>query len=98
MSSTRSRIDSIEEIRPFSDHIASAMGSSEGESGLVRLLEALPVAVFVADANGTPLYANQAAVRILGQGVRPELTTDQLAEAYQAFVAGTDELYPTQQL
>lgn len=62
-----------------------------------ELLESLPVAVFVADSAGTPVYANRRAVELLGRGaerIRPEA----LADVYNVYLAGTDEPYPVERL
>ena len=69
----------------------------ESESRLFQVLEALPVAVFVGDANGKPYYANQASRDILGKGIVP-VTAGEIAEVYQAYEAGTERLYPTERL
>ena len=69
----------------------------DSESRLFQVLEALPVAVFVADAEGKPYYANQASGEILGKGILPIGASD-IAEVYQAYRAGSNELYPTEGL
>lgn len=70
---------------------------SENEKRLVQFLEAMPVGVFVIDAKGQPYYANQTAQQILGKGIVTETTTTQLPETYQAYLAGTEQFYPTEQ-
>jgi PAS domain S-box-containing protein len=70
----------------------------ERERRLVALLEALPVAVFVLDGAGMPHYANAASRAILGQGIVPGATPDRLPEVYQAYVAGTNQIYPVERL
>lgn len=67
----------------------------ESERRLAQFLEAVPVGIFVIDANGQPYYANQMAKQILGKGIE---TTDvtQLPEIYHAYLAGTKQFYPTQ--
>lgn len=67
----------------------------ENERRLTQFLEAMPVGVFVIDANSQPYYANQTAQQILGKGIVTKSTTTQLTEIYQAYQAGTDRLYPT---
>jgi PAS domain S-box-containing protein len=69
----------------------------ESEKKLAQFLEAVPVGVFVIDANGKPYYANQTAQQILGKGILTEATAAQLNEIYQAYLAGTEQLYPTEQ-
>lgn len=70
----------------------------DSEQRLTQFLDALPVGVFVVDAQGQPFYANQTAQAILGQGIMPGTTVGKLAEVYSAYIAGTDQIYPTEQL
>lgn len=69
----------------------------ESEKRLAQFLEAVPVGVFVVDANGKSYYANQTAQQILGKGILTEATAAQLTEIYQAYLAGKGQLYPTEQ-
>ena len=68
----------------------------ENERRLTQFLEAMPVGVFVIDPTGKPYYANQTAQQILGKGIT-EAASNQLSETYQAYLTGTDRLYPTEQ-
>ncbi|MFP4437144.1 MAG: PAS domain S-box protein [Chloroflexaceae bacterium] len=70
----------------------------ENERRLTQFLDGLPVGVFVIDPNGRPFYANQTAQEILGKGILPTEGVGDLAEVYDAYLAGTDTLYPTEQL
>src|SRR4028119_1418137 len=65
----------------------------ESERRLAQFLEAVPVGVFVLDANGQPYYANRTAKQILGEGVA-STTYQKLTEVYQLYLARTDQLYP----
>jgi PAS domain S-box-containing protein len=67
----------------------------ESESRLTQFLDAMPVAVFVADKQGQPYYTNQAGQQILGKGVVDLPNRNQLPAVYQTYVAGTDQLYPS---
>jgi PAS domain S-box-containing protein len=69
----------------------------ESERRLAQFLEALPVGIFVIDANAQPYYANQTAKQILGKGIEPGATTAQLTEIYHAYLAGTEQFYPNEQ-
>lgn len=69
----------------------------ESESRLAQFLEAVPVGVFVIDGNGKSYYANQNAQQILGKGIVTEVTNNRLNEIYQIYLAGTGQLYPTEQ-
>jgi PAS domain S-box-containing protein len=70
---------------------------SKSEKRLTQFLEAMPVAVFVADASGKPYYANQTAQQILGKGIVANAANEELAEVYQAYLAGSEQLYPSDQ-
>jgi len=66
----------------------------ESESRLTQFLEAVPVGVFVIDVKGQTYYVNQTAQQILGKEIVPKATVAQLTEIYQAYLAGTQQLYP----
>jgi PAS domain S-box-containing protein len=70
----------------------------EDESRLTQFLEAMPVGVAVLDATGKLYYANQKSQQLLGQGVVPLATSNQLTEVYQAYIAGTNQLYSAENL
>jgi PAS domain S-box-containing protein len=69
----------------------------ESERRLAQFLEAVPVGIFVIDANAQPYYANQTAKQILGKGIEPGARIAQLTEIYHAYLAGTERLYPNEQ-
>ena len=65
------------------------------EQRLRKFLEAMPVGVFVIDAQGKPYYINSLGEQLLGQGlVNNDLAASNLTDVYQAYVRGTDQLYP----
>jgi PAS domain S-box-containing protein len=66
------------------------------ETQLRQFLEAVPIGIFIVDAKGQPYYLNQAAQQILGKGVIAEASMEQLPEVYQAYVTGTDDIYPSE--
>jgi PAS domain S-box-containing protein len=65
-----------------------------GAEEIPRLLEGLPVAVFVTDANGTPTYMNPVAFELLGVDVDPGAKLEDLTRIYPTYVAGTNDPYP----
>ncbi|XGV97630.1 MAG: PAS domain S-box protein [Leptolyngbya sp. BL-A-14] len=65
---------------------------------ITQFLEAVPVGIAVADVSGRPTYFNQRAIQLLGQEPDPSVTPEQAAEAYQVYLAGTDQKYPTEKL
>ncbi len=70
----------------------------ESERRLAQFLEGVSVGVAVIDATGKPYFANRRGQEILGKGVIPEATTCELAEVYQTYVAGTNQLYHSENL
>ena len=70
----------------------------EGEIKLSQFLEAIPIGVAVLDSEGRPYYVNYAGQQLLGQGVVPLDLVDNLSEVYQIYIAGTDTIYPSENL
>jgi PAS domain S-box-containing protein len=70
----------------------------QAEKKLFSFLEAIPVGVFVLTVDGKPYYVNEEAVELLGKGVLPNATKEELSEIYQIYKEGTDILYPTKEL
>ncbi|MCT7982385.1 AAA family ATPase [Laspinema sp. A4] len=68
------------------------------ESRLAQFLEAMPVGVGAVDPQGKPQYVNRMAQELLGKGVAPNATTEQISEIYQLYRAGTNEIYPPEEL
>jgi PAS domain S-box-containing protein len=68
------------------------------ESRLAQFLEAIPVGVGVLDATGKPYYVNRTAQELLGQGVVLQATSQEIAEVYKIYVAGTQQEYPNSHL
>ncbi|MEH2204997.1 MAG: diguanylate cyclase [Nostoc sp.] len=68
------------------------------EHQMAQFLEALPVGVAVHKPDGNVLYFNQMAKQLLQRSVLPDVDTNELAFAYQIYWAGTNTLYPTEQL
>jgi adenylate cyclase len=70
----------------------------EGEIKLAQFLEAIPIGVAVLDSQGRPYYINRAGQQLLGQGVLPLNSVEELSESYHIYIAGTDTLYPYENL
>jgi PAS domain S-box-containing protein len=70
----------------------------ESENRLTQFLEAIPVGISVLDASGKPHYSNRVAIQVLGKGVIPEVASEQIAEIYHIYQAGTEQEYPSCQL
>lgn len=70
----------------------------KSERRLKKFLEAVPVGVGIIDANGKPYYGNRVAQQLLCQGGVASVLAEDLAEVYQIYRAGTDQLYPKDKL
>ena len=68
------------------------------ESKITQFLEAIPVGIAIVDATGCPYYANQCGNQLLGKETDTSIAPEQLSEAYQLYVAGTDQIYPAESL
>ncbi len=59
------------------------------------LINNLPMGVFMVDApSGKPLVANKSALKLLGRGILPDASKQNLGEVYHAFKGDTDHPYP----
>ena len=65
------------------------------ERRLIQILETVPLGIFVTNEVGQIAFANAGAQKILGKGIIPTRAVGDLAEVYQMYLAGTDQLYPT---
>ncbi|MBW4489342.1 MAG: AAA family ATPase [Trichocoleus desertorum ATA4-8-CV12] len=68
------------------------------ESQMAQFLEAIPVGIGIVDAAGRPYYANQRGVQLMGKGIDPSVAPDEIPEVYQFYLAGTNQIYPTERL
>ncbi|MBW4638638.1 MAG: AAA family ATPase [Gloeocapsa sp. UFS-A4-WI-NPMV-4B04] len=68
------------------------------KSQMMQFLEAIPVGIGIIDAAGRPYYANQRGIQLMGKAIDPSVRPDQIAEVYQFYVAGTNQIYPTERL
>lgn len=70
----------------------------ESERRLAQFLEAVPVGVVVFDQRGKLYFMNQKAQDIFGNGIDREAPLEKLSEVYHLYQAGTNQLYPLDQL
>jgi PAS domain S-box-containing protein len=68
------------------------------ESKITQFLEAIPVGIAIVDATGCPYYANQYGNQLMGKETDTSIAPEQISEAYQLYVAGTDQIYPAESL
>lgn len=70
----------------------------KSEQRFEHLLHNVPVGISVFDSTGNQILLNQLGETILGRGNLPNLSLEQLSAAYQIYQAGTNQLYPVDQL
>jgi PAS domain S-box-containing protein len=68
------------------------------ESKIAQFLEAIPVGIAIVDATGCPYYTNQCGNQLVGKETDTSIAPEQFSEAYQLYVAGTDQIYPAESL
>ncbi|WP_052050250.1 ATP-binding protein [Leptolyngbya sp. KIOST-1] len=76
---------------------ASFQNLKDRENTLATFLNSVPLALSVHDQTGQILFLNAKGKELLVRGIALA-NTDQLAETYQLFRAGSDTLYPTAEL
>jgi two-component system cell cycle sensor histidine kinase/response regulator CckA len=85
-------------IRDLTGKIEAERALHASERRLVQILEAVPLGILVADETGQIVFANAGGQKTLGSGVVASVGVGKLAEVYQAYLAGTDQLYPTERM
>lgn len=66
---------------------------------LTTLLENLPIGVFMVEApSGKPLVANEAAKELLGRGILPDVSKENIGVVYKAFKSSTNKAYPSDEM
>jgi len=61
-------------------------------------LDQLDQAVFIVTNEGIPFFANERCIELLGKGIDPNASVDDLSTVYSCYRYGTDDLYPEQEL
>jgi signal transduction histidine kinase len=73
--------------------------SSELDLGSTSsVLDALPMGIYIVTPAGRAVYCNRAGVALLGRAFKPRVRLDAFAKRYGIYRAGTDRLYPADQL
>lgn len=93
----------VRELTESFNRMAESLNSSfqalkESERKLATFLDAVPVGVSVFDASGQVIVVNDAGRIILGQGSSADLLVGANAEAGLVYRAGTEQIYPAEQL
>ncbi|GAB4303457.1 MAG: hypothetical protein Fur0025_44750 [Oscillatoriaceae cyanobacterium] len=96
------QIDEVGQLAESFNHMAAQLTASlqavrESEAKLEVFLDSIPVGVFILGANAEMIFLNEAAAKILGTGAR-DMPPDGISANYQIYKAGTNQLYPTEEL
>jgi PAS domain S-box-containing protein len=93
-------IEDITERRDAEDALRQKTGDLDSRNRLIStLLETVPIGIFMVEAHsGKPIIANREAARLLGRGILPDATEENLAEVYEAYQAATSQRYPTEEM
>jgi PAS domain S-box-containing protein len=96
------RIRELETLRQSFQQMATQLNASfhslrDSEQKFFTLLDNVPIAVSVFDGQGQIRLVNQRSLQIFPQGVL-DVEPSQLSEMFQLYRAGSDELYPTNEL
>lgn len=70
----------------------------ENENRLTQFLEAMPVGVYIVDAQGKSYYLNNVAQKLLGKGLVSTGAIEEISEVYQIYQTGTNQQYPAANL
>ncbi|MEA5563906.1 PAS domain S-box protein [Anabaena sp. UHCC 0399] len=70
----------------------------QSETRLKQFLDAVPVAISINDPGGEIYYNNRAVQKLISVDLLPSIEREEIAEYYQIYLAGTDQLYPTDEL
>ncbi|MEG4453410.1 PAS domain S-box protein [Microcoleus sp. N9_A1] len=98
-----SRLDEVGELAESFNEMAAQLKKSfqalaASEEKFAQLVENLPVGVSAMTPGGAVMFMNSAGEQILGRGEMPDATATELAEAYQIYITGTNQLYPVEQM
>ncbi|MDF5728958.1 MAG: AAA family ATPase [Rhizonema sp. PD38] len=91
-------IISIENAQLYSKILKSEQALRESERKLMQILEGMPVGVFILESSGQLFYINPVGEKIVGKGIMPSVSLEQIPEIYQLYYMGTGQLYPWQQM
>lgn len=70
----------------------------QSETRLKQFLDAVPVAITISTANRETYYNNRAVQKLISVDLSPSIKPEKVPEYYQIYLAGTDQLYPADEL
>ncbi|MEP6474522.1 MAG: ATP-binding protein, partial [Gemmatimonadota bacterium] len=81
----------------ISKRLESERQVKESERRLQGILDSIPLGITVANTDGIPTFVNAAGRKLLGRDITPGMTPDRLSASYGVYLAGTNQLYPSEQ-
>ncbi len=92
-------IDITERVRAEEELKRSENALNRQNELFTLLLKNLPVGVFMVEApSGKPIMANDAAMQLLGRGILPDATPNNLAQVYDTYKVGSTGHYPVDEM
>ena len=85
-------------VQHFVESVVAALSLSVSESRLIQFLDATSIGIAVHDSTGQLIYINDMGRSLLGTDHHSASETDRLSEFFQIYRAGTEVLYPIQDL
>ncbi len=84
--------------RDYKQRLKSEMKVKESELLMRKFLNSIPLGILILGKDGKLYFANDKAAEILGKGLMPNATPENLSEIYSIVKAGTNEMYPPEKL
>jgi PAS domain S-box-containing protein len=92
-------IDITERVRAEEELKRSENALNRQNELFTLLLKNLPVGVFMVEApSGKPIMTNDAAIQLLGRGILPDTTHENLSQIYNTYKVGSTEHYPVTEM
>ena len=77
----------------------ASQADQQNQQQLQKFVEAIPIGIGVFEPSGKTYHFNQLAKKLLGKDrTRFEITINDFSQTYQLYLAGTQQLYPTDKL
>ena len=89
-----------EELKSSRENETNISSELEKQNSIFKtLLKNMPIGIFMVEApTGKPLIANEVAQQLLGRGILPDVTDENISEVYAAYKLSDRTIYPTEEL